>query len=158
MSIASMRIERLVTMSTVIGLFIVMTACLASRQSADGGLDAVRGEASYYGDKFAGRTTASGEPFDPEAMTAAHRSLPFGSRVRVTRVGGNQSVTVRINDRGPYADNRIIDLSQAAARELGMIDEGVVEVQIEVVDTPSNDKVASSSQSADDSDSPAAGW
>jgi rare lipoprotein A len=112
-----------------------VSACFSSGPATEAGLDPVRGEASYYADKFAGKTTASGEPFDPDAMTAAHPSLPFGTRVRVTRTDGtNRSVVVRINDRGPYADDRIIDLSEAAAEELGMIQEGVVEVRLERVD------------------------
>jgi rare lipoprotein A len=76
------------------------------------------GVASWYGPGFAGRKTASGERFDPHQMTAAHRTLPFGSKVRVTHNG--RSVVVRINDRGPFHGNRIIDLSQAAAEELGL--------------------------------------
>jgi rare lipoprotein A len=125
-----------------------LTACLASGQSRSRLLDDPRGEASYYADKFAGETTASGETFDPDALTAAHPSLPFGTVVRVVRAGGGRerSVTVRINDRGPYADDRIIDLSEAAAQELGMIEEGVVEVRIEVLELPSDAEVASSKQ------------
>lgn len=122
------------------GLLLVvgLTACLASGQSRSRLLDDPRGEASYYADRFAGETTANGETFDPDDMTAAHPSLPFDTVVRVTRVGGERarSVTVRINDRGPYADDRIIDLSEAAAQELGMIEEGVVDVRIEIVELP----------------------
>ncbi|HSS37765.1 MAG TPA: septal ring lytic transglycosylase RlpA family protein [Polyangia bacterium] len=93
------------------------------------------GPASYYGRGFAGRKTASGERFDPAAMTAAHPSLPFGTRVRVTRLtGGGQSVTVRINDRCGCPGGRIIDLSEGAARRMGMIKAGVVQVRVEVVD------------------------
>ncbi|MFB6249041.1 MAG: septal ring lytic transglycosylase RlpA family protein [Salinibacter sp.] len=123
-----------------------MTACLASGQSTASLLDDPRGEASYYADRFAGQTTASGETFDPEALTAAHPSLPFGTRVRVTRTGGERqrTVTVRINDRGPYADDRIIDLSKAAARRIGMIEEGVVEVRIEVLEVPPDAEAPSS--------------
>lgn len=91
------------------------------------------GPASYYGRGFAGRRTASGERFDPRAMTAASPSLPFGTRVRVTRAGG-QSVTVRINDRCGCPGGRIIDLSEGAARRLGMIKAGVVTVRVEVID------------------------
>lgn len=134
----------LVSVST---LFVVvgLTACLASGQSRSRLLDDPRGEASYYADRFAGETTANGETFDPDAMTAAHPNLPFDTVVRVTRVGGEKkrSVTVRINDRGPYADDRIIDLSEAAAQELGMIEEGVVEVRIEILELPSDAEVAS---------------
>lgn len=81
------------------------------------------GVASWYGPKFAGRRTASGEAFDPTEYTAAHRTLPFGSTVRVTSRSG-KSVVVRINDRGPFAKDRVIDVSQAAARDLGLIGPG----------------------------------
>ena len=90
-----------------------------------------RGLASWYGES---QMTASGERFDRHAMTAAHRSLPFGTRVRVTNQHNGRSVVVRINDRGPYGGHgRIIDLSEAAARELHMIDAGVVPVTLEVM-------------------------
>lgn len=84
------------------------------------------GEASYYGhgDGFAGRRTANGEVFDPQRLTAAHRTLPMGSRVRVTNPSNGESVVVRINDRGPFHGNRVIDLSYAAAREIGLIRAG----------------------------------
>jgi len=125
-----------------LAVFVTITACLASGQSQSPLLDDPRGEASYYADRFAGQTTANGETFDPSDMTAAHRSLPFDTRVRVTRIEGDveRSVVVRINDRGPYADDRIIDLSEAAAREIGMIEEGVVKVKIEILEVPAEAK------------------
>jgi rare lipoprotein A len=86
------------------------------------------GVASWYGPGFAGRKTANGERFDPGQMTAAHRTLPFGSKVRVTRNG--KSVVVRINDRGPFHGNRVIDLSQAAAAELGLVRAGSGRVEL----------------------------
>lgn len=89
------------------------------------------GVASWYGASHNGRRTASGETYDMNDMTAAHRSLPFGSVVRVTREDDGRSVTVRINDRGPYARGRIIDLSAKAARDLGMTERGVARVKIE---------------------------
>lgn len=88
------------------------------------------GKASYYGSRHHGRKTASGEKFNMHALTAAHRSLPFGTRVRVTNLRNHKSVVVRINDRGPYSRGRIIDLSEQAARELNMIRAGVVPVEI----------------------------
>ena len=91
------------------------------------------GPASWYGKSHHGRTTANGEKFDMEALTAAHRTLPFGTRVRVTNLENNRSVTVRINDRGPYVRGRILDLSARAARELGMAEDGVSRVRIEEV-------------------------
>lgn len=90
-----------------------------------------QGKASYYGTRHHGRKTASGEPFNKHALTAAHRTLPFGSRVRVTNLSNQKSVVVRINDRGPYAKGRIIDLSEQAARELNMIRAGVARVKVE---------------------------
>ncbi|NMC69457.1 MAG: septal ring lytic transglycosylase RlpA family protein, partial [Myxococcales bacterium] len=92
---------------------------------------------SYYSDTLAGNPTASGEPYDPAALTAAHRTLPFGTRVRVTRLDDERSVEVRINDRGPFGRrDRIIDLSRAAAERLGMIRAGVIRVRIEVLELP----------------------
>lgn len=90
------------------------------------------GKASFYSDKLAGRSTASGEPYAPSAMTAAHRTLPFGTIVEVSREDGRK-VEVRINDRGPFKRGRVIDLSRRAAEELGMIREGVVDVVVRVV-------------------------
>ncbi|HEU4732269.1 MAG TPA: septal ring lytic transglycosylase RlpA family protein [Kofleriaceae bacterium] len=89
--------------------------------------------ATYYGSEAQGGPTASGERFDKRQLTAAHRTLPFGTRVRVTNTRNGRSVEVRINDRGPYGRGRIIDVSEAAARRLGMIDAGVVPVIVEVV-------------------------
>ncbi len=89
--------------------------------------------ASYYSDRYHGRTTASGERFDQQAMTAAHRTLAFGTRVRVARLDDGREVTVRINDRGPFRRGRVIDLSKRAARQLGMIQEGTVEVRVSVL-------------------------
>jgi len=91
------------------------------------------GEASWYGGKFHGRTTANGERFDMNQLTAAHRSLPFGSKVRVTNPVTKDSVVVRINDRGPYAGNRVIDLSRAAARAVRLIGPGVAPVKLELL-------------------------
>lgn len=91
------------------------------------------GTASFYGNAFAGCRTASGERFSPSAMTAAHRTLPFGSKVRVTNTRNGRSVIVRINDRGPFHGNRVIDLSRAAARELGFVRSGTAPVKIELL-------------------------
>jgi rare lipoprotein A len=91
------------------------------------------GLASWYGNEFKGRKTASGERYDPEQLTAAHRKLPFGTMVKVTNLRNDRSVIVRITNRGPYSKNRIIDVSRAAARELDMIHRGVVRVRIEAV-------------------------
>jgi len=92
--------------------------------------NAMSGMASWYGES---QTTASGERFDKHKMTAAHRTLPLGTYVRVTNTRNGRSVVVRINDRGPYGHGRIIDLSEAAAKKLDMIDAGVAPVTLEVV-------------------------
>lgn len=91
------------------------------------------GKIAWYGQKFAGRRTASGETFDPEAMTMAHKTLPFGTKVRVTNPKNQKSVTLRVNDRGPTQPDRIGDVSLAAARKLGMVRSGVIEAELEVV-------------------------
>lgn len=92
------------------------------------------GAASYYADSLHGNSTASGEPYDKNSMTAAHRTLAFGSKVRVTNLDNGKSVVVRINDRGPHAESRIIDLSGAAAEKLDMLDSGETTVRIEILD------------------------
>jgi rare lipoprotein A len=89
------------------------------------------GVASWYGPTFHGKTTASGEIFNQEKFTAAHRSLPWGSRVKVTNLANGKSVELRINDRGPFAKGRIIDVSRAAARALGMMESGIATVEVE---------------------------
>lgn len=91
------------------------------------------GQASWYGARHQGKPTASGERFDQNALTAAHRQLPFGTRVRVTHLGSGRQVTVRINDRGPFSKGRIIDLSRRAAEQLGMLRQGVAPVRIEAL-------------------------
>ena len=91
------------------------------------------GEASYYAHKYHGRTTANGETYDENKMTAAHKTLPFGTTVRVTNLANGKKVVVRINDRGPFIKGRIIDLSYKAAGELDYISRGVVKVRVEVL-------------------------
>jgi rare lipoprotein A len=92
------------------------------------------GVASYYADKFNGRRTASGESFSNSALTAAHRSLPFGSKVRVTNPANGKSVVVRINDRGPFHGGRVIDLSRNAAAQLGIVQRGHGRVELALLD------------------------
>lgn len=95
------------------------------------------GLASYYGNKFHGRRTASGERYSKNKLTAAHRTLPFGAMVKVTEVKTGKWLVVRINDRGPHVRKRVIDLSYAAARQFGMIKgAGVIKVKIQVVEWP----------------------
>lgn len=107
-----------------------------ARRPARATKDVQEGHASYYGEGFDGRRTASGERYDPRKFTAAHKSLPLGTRVRVTRTSGGvdgPSVEVRVNDRCGCTHGRVIDLSLAAARRLHMLGSGVVPVRIEVV-------------------------
>lgn len=98
--------------------------------------DVQEGEAAFYAASLDGNKTASGEPYDHGALTAAHRTFAFGTKVKVTYLETGKSVEVTINDRGPHADNRILDLSGAAAEALGMIDDGHGKVRIEVISTP----------------------
>ncbi len=94
------------------------------------GDDLGEGTASWYGGAFAGKKTANGELFDPNAFTAAHRKLKFGTCVKVELISSGATVDVRINDRGPFVKDRIIDLSEAAARQLGFLDDGVGRVRL----------------------------
>lgn len=94
----------------------------------------LEGIASWYGGKFQGRLTANGEVFDTNELTAAHRELPFHTRVRVTNITNGKSVEVRINDRGPFVDDRVIDLSRAAAEAIGITATGIGPVVLEVID------------------------
>lgn len=105
---------------------------LNSVASSDRG-HSLQGTASYYGGKFHGRKTASGERYNQEALTAAHKTLPLGTKVRVTNLRNGESVDVKINDRGPYHKGRVIDLSKSAARELGMLGTGTAKVKVEVI-------------------------
>jgi rare lipoprotein A len=91
------------------------------------------GKIAWYGRKFAGRKTSSGEAFNPEALTMAHKTLPFGTRVKITNPKNSKSVTVRVNDRGPTQPDRVGDVSYAAARKLGMLRSGVIEAELVVV-------------------------
>ncbi|HEY0372047.1 MAG TPA: septal ring lytic transglycosylase RlpA family protein [Thermoanaerobaculia bacterium] len=95
--------------------------------------DPMHGVASWYGEEFAGRTTANGEIFDPQQLTAAHRTLPFGTVLEITNLKTKQSVRVRVNDRGPFIGGRIIDLSYGAAQQIGLIEPGIGEVDIKLV-------------------------
>ncbi len=105
--------------------FILMNTANAQTQT---------GKASFYADKFEGRTTASGEKYKHNKPTAAHKTLPFGTKIRVTNLANNQAVEVVVNDRGPYVDGRIVDLSKSAAEQLGFVNLGLADVKLEVVD------------------------
>lgn len=92
------------------------------------------GEASWYGPGFSGKPTASGDVFDETKLTAAHKTIPLGTKAKVTNLQNGKSVEVEINDRGPYTEGRIIDLSQAAAKSIGIIHRGVAKVRVEVLE------------------------
>ncbi len=109
-------------------LFTVLLAALSSFV-----MGTETGGASWYGGKFQGRLTANGEIFDTDKFTAAHKTLPFNTIVKVTNLSNNKSVLVRINDRGPFVAGRIIDLSRAAAEKIGLVGKGVVQVMLKVV-------------------------
>jgi rare lipoprotein A len=95
---------------------------------------AEEGTAAYYSDVLHGKKTASGEPYDKNAFTAAHKTLAFGTRVEVTNLENDESVTVIINDRGPFTKGRIIDLSRAAAEQIDMVEQGLAPVRLEILD------------------------
>jgi len=94
------------------------------------------GKLAWYGSKFAGRKTASGQRYDPNALTMAHKTLPFGTRVKVTNLANKRSVELRVNDRGPTQADRIGDVSYAAAKRLGMVRTGVIDAEVTVVAAP----------------------
>jgi rare lipoprotein A len=126
------RIARATTVAVAALLVIGCATAVGAKGAAAPGT-VQEGEASYYGPRFAGRRTASGERYDPARMTAAHKTLRFGTWIRVTRKGGGPSVEVRVNDRCGCGGGRIVDLSEAAARRLGMMRAGVVPVRLEVI-------------------------
>ncbi|WP_456268385.1 septal ring lytic transglycosylase RlpA family protein [Kushneria sp. AK178] len=112
---------------------LVLSGC-AGHQLSDAPGATATGEASWYNDRYQGAQTASGERYDKNAMTAAHRTLAFGTRVRVTNLNNQRQAVVRINDRGPFTGGRVIDLSRAAAGRIGMIRSGVAPVRLEVLE------------------------
>lgn len=114
------------------GRILLFLLCIVTFSSVYGQVQT--GKASFYADKFEGTQTASGEKYRHKKFTAAHKTLPFGTRVRVTNLSNNESVEVVINDRGPYVEGRVIDVSKAAAEKLGFVNLGLAEVKIEVVD------------------------
>lgn len=118
--------RRLVRVTVLVPLLLMLVMGCSTRT--------MRGEASWYGGKFHGRTTASGEVYDKNGLTAAHKNLPFHTRVRVTNMETGRSVVVRVNDRFPGTRGRIIDLSEAAFARLAPLERGVIPVELEVVD------------------------
>jgi rare lipoprotein A len=115
-------------------LALALIALPVLAQAGDSRVEIGTGLASYYGAELSGNRTASGERFDPNAMTAAHRTLSFGTRVVVTNLANGQEVIVRVNDRGPWSKSRIIDISYAAAKQIGMHRSGTAKVKLERLD------------------------
>ncbi|MEK7347591.1 MAG: septal ring lytic transglycosylase RlpA family protein [Candidatus Eisenbacteria bacterium] len=130
--------------TALLASLLLATGCAGSHPaigSGDGSRagSEIVGFASYYGPEFHGRTTASGERYDSDELSAAHRTLPFGTRVRVTNLKNGRSVVVTITDRGPFRRGRIVDVSRRAARDLGFLRAGVARVRLEVI-SPNRDR------------------
>ena len=116
--------------------FLLILSLLAAVPSVAQEGGAEEGKASWYGGQHVGRKTASGEVFTRHLLTAAHKTLPLGTLVRVTNLANHRSIVVKINDRGPYIEGRVIDLSERAARDLAMYESGVAEVSLERISLP----------------------
>ena len=129
----------LISRGLIIAVFIGEPLALSAKEtqhhqsSAISHAKPITGVASFYGGKFQGKRTASGEIFNANAMTAAHRTLPFGTQIMVTNLRNGRSVVVRVNDRGPHVKGRIIDLSKAAAKKIGIGRAGTARVRLEVL-------------------------
>jgi rare lipoprotein A len=123
----------LLFLGVITASFLFITGCGASGGTVSSGSTLESGVASWYGPGFHGKQTANGERYNQNDMTAAHKTLPFNTVVRVTNLDNGKSVRVRINDRGPYVDNRVIDLSRRAAERIDMVDSGVARVRIQLV-------------------------
>lgn len=124
------RSRRLPGALTLMALAFTLSGCAASLPQPGVSVEKT-GVASYYGSEFVGHPTACGERYDPHALTAAHRSLPFGTRLRVTNLDNGRTVVVRVNDRGPHRRDRILDVSYRAAQRLGFAEAGLAHVRID---------------------------
>jgi rare lipoprotein A len=133
-SLRPMRTWRAFFLLLPLALAAVSCAPRAYRPPSDKVVYREEGVASWYGGKFHGRKTSSGERYDMYGLTAAHRTLPLGTIVRVTRTGNGRSIVLKVNDRGPFIDGRIIDLSYGAARRLRMVEDGLANVVVEAFD------------------------
>ncbi|MEO0446408.1 MAG: septal ring lytic transglycosylase RlpA family protein [Verrucomicrobiota bacterium] len=124
--------------SVIVGALVLVGLCGCEEGESIRGAavsgEAEYGKASYYAGEWVGKLTANGETYDAETYTAAHKELDFGTWVRVTRLSSGKAVKVRINNRGPFVEGRIIDLSLRAARDLDMLEDGVVDVKVEILD------------------------
>jgi len=121
-------------MKNILNKYLITSLLIALSTSACAKHNGIEtGKGSWYGKKFHGRKTASGEKYNMYALTAAHKTLPFNTMVEVTNLSNNRKVTVRINDRGPYAKGRIIDLSYLGAKKLGYLNKGVAKLKVRVL-------------------------
>ena len=137
------RVSFLAPRSALCALLIFLVyGCATTQPPAPRPSETLQGIASWYGEEFAGRTTANGEIFDPSLLTAAHRTFPFGTILDITNAKTAQTVRVRVNDRGPYIGNRVIDLSYAAAQQIGLIEPGTGTVDITIVKVGNGDREA----------------
>ena len=131
-----MRRIRVATLVPLVALLFVAGCGGPALHRASGARSAFEGVASYYHDSLHGNLTANGETYDREALTAAHRTLPFGTVVDVKNRANGKVVRLRINDRGPFVRGRVIDLSRRGARELGFLKQGLADVRVEIVSSP----------------------
>jgi len=128
--------ENVIRIIMTVMALVALVGCAASTRDPGevGGVsDVTEGLASYYGHQYHGRLTANGETYDENAMTAAHRTLAFGTMIRVTSQANGKAVVLRVNDRGPFVDGRIVDVSFQAAKDLAMVSAGVMKVRLEVL-------------------------
>ncbi|MFT5233283.1 MAG: rare lipoprotein A [Candidatus Krumholzibacteriia bacterium] len=130
-----MKAQHMRMLLAITSLFVLVGCAGSAKDPGEigGTSEVTAGLASYYGHQFHGRLTANGETYDENAMTAAHRTLSFGTKIRVTNQANGKVVVLRVNDRGPFVDGRIVDVSFRAAKDLEMVDAGVVQVHLEVL-------------------------
>ncbi|WP_162428162.1 septal ring lytic transglycosylase RlpA family protein [Pontibacter pudoricolor] len=127
------RLQAVYTYLLIVAVCLSLASCASSKANFGQKGYTEEGKASYYSRKLQGRKMANGEPYRHGKLTAAHKKLPFGTKVKVTNLATNKSVKVKITDRGPFVQGRIVDLSGAAARRVGMIDSGVAPVKVKVI-------------------------
>jgi rare lipoprotein A len=128
-----MRLFRTLLTLLLVAMVLAGSSCTTSKPTAGQRGYTEEGKASYYSNKLHGRKMANGQPYNRHRLTAAHRTLPFGTKVKVTNLQTNKSVKLKITDRGPFVKGRVIDLSEAAAKRLDYLDAGIVPVKVKVV-------------------------
>lgn len=131
-----------------LSLFTLLTLSIATFLSSFALLQEEIGKAGYYADSLHGRKTASGEVYDKNGFTCAHKTLAFGTKIRVTRLDNQKSIVVKVNDRGPFVEGYVTDISRAAAEAIGLIRDGVTRVKIEVVETAAGQRTGANPESS----------